>query len=383
MVVPPLAPRLRRTLITLALGAGLSATLTLPRPAVASGERVVIDNPIKAQVLGKVRFTARATRGARRLVFRVDGKWPRIDYHPSWRYGRTGVLDTRSLRPGRHRLSVRARFRNGASASDSTTLSVVRATAPPPKETAPKPLERAPNPPSWTSSFEDGTFSEWTWWKRNDGCSFSVASIAATGIPQHTGTKAAHFETTPGCLDAGRPHSKLFKEWALAHPQTSWRDDAGRSLQRLPNGSPSGSYRASYLLPSNYTHRDRGWTNIMQFKATNPDTGQLPQWWVNVSPARDWNMGGMEPMLNVENWGNGTYGGSIRPAPRGRWFEIRAEVYNRDRIDFYLDGEYWQTVRNETHRIGTAAGTQGWIFGVGHYLGVGKLWIDRASFTPR
>lgn len=369
----------RRLLIGAALTAALTALLSLPGPAQARGERIEIDGPANDRVSGKIRYSARATRGAVRVSFYIDGRRWWLDRAPKWQFGRSGVLDTSRLAPGRHRLMVYARFRNRRLVGDSTTVSVVRASTRPPSDPAPKPP--APRSPAWAASFENGSFSEWTWWKRDDGCSSSVVDADSAGVPRLSGERVAHFKNTADCLDRGTPHSKLLKEWALSSPETGWHDDAGRGLERLPNDSPSGTYRASYFLPSGYTYAGRGWTNIMQFKATNPATGQLPQWWVNISPARDWGRGDKEPMLNVENWGNGTYGGAVRAAPRGRWFEIKAEVYNRDRIEFSLDGEPWQTVRHETHPIGTGPNTQGWIFGVGHYLGVGELWVDRTSYT--
>ncbi|MEJ7655433.1 MAG: hypothetical protein WKF33_00145 [Thermoleophilaceae bacterium] len=80
----------------------------------------------------------------------------------------------------------------------------------------------------------------------------------------------AHFKNTADCLDRGTPHSKLLKEWALSSPETGWHDDAGRGLERLPNDSPSGTYRASYFLPSGYVKAGRKVGQFCRLKSGPP-----------------------------------------------------------------------------------------------------------------
>ena len=351
--------------------------LGLAVPAPARAERVEIEEPRGDLISGSVPWSARVGRqgAVARVVFWIDGRPRFVDRRSPWLF-RAGMLDASRLGRGLHQLSVAVHYRNKRVAHDSKTIAV--SDGDPSLLQAP-PIEGA----SWSSSFESGTFSEWTWWRRRDGCNFSVVDAPSEGVPPLDGDRVARFEGTPTCLRAGRPHSKVFKEWAVASPQTGWVDDAERPLERLSNRSPTGTYRASYYLPAHYRYRDRGWTNVMQFKVTNPRTGQVPQWWVNISPAKHWGGRGNAPMLNVENWGGATYRGSVVPAPRGRWFEIRADLFDGDRIDLYLDGRLWQTVRDSVHPIGTGADSQGWTFGVGHYLGVGRLWVDRVAFTER
>ena len=69
-------------------------------------------------------------------------------------------------------------------------------------------------------------------------------------------------------------------------------------------------------------------------------------------------------------------------APLGRWFEIKANLYENDRIDWYLDGQKFDTSRDSTYDVGRFYDkSEGWIFGVGHYDGYGKLWVDDVKVT--
>src|SRR5688572_10975503 len=98
-----LAPVLLAVLaMTLVAGWALGA----PR-ADAAGRVVAPANG--ATVTGPLRLAIERPRGIRRVAFTVDGHVRDVDTTAPFRYGPRGVLDTRRLANGRHRIAVRVR----------------------------------------------------------------------------------------------------------------------------------------------------------------------------------------------------------------------------------------------------------------------------------
>ncbi len=369
----------------LAVAAGLSVALASGVAAEAqAASRLSIDQPGAKTVSGKVPFTARTSGGAAvRARFYVNGRMRFLDRAPKWKFGQHGVLDTARMRPGRHRLAVYARFRNGSLKGASVEIQVRSASA------------RA----TWRSSFEQSSFSEWSWWGKGDSryAGHSVVSASEAGIPSLDGGRVAKFSVNEAQSRAGSHHSKVMKNWGYAPPETtSWRDDAGRQLERLPNNSPAGTYRANFYLPADYRKSPERWTNIFQFKEAFYDSSgkwrQDPQWWLNISQAGKWGSAAPEglrsdhPVVHANNWKTdySNYRPKLVALPLGRWFEIKAEVYPGQRIEWYLAGQRFDTSYASEYPVGfSKSRPTGWVFGVGHYDGIGKLWADKVSFQQR
>lgn len=286
-----------------------------------------------------------------------------------------------------------------------------------------------PQPLGWASGFEqEAGFSEWSTWGGGEDLQsqlyggHSVVSPSGPSVPPLEGRKVAHFQVSKPMWDTvvyrepsdvlkRRVHSKVMKEWRL--PGSPKTDDLGRQMDRLPGGSPAGTYRASFFFPESY---EKGveepwslWTNIFQFKEAWTENGlsrQAPQWWINVSRAGGWSYDPEDapgirteapnrPVLHVNRPRHEAeqdgYRPRLRVVPLGRWFEIRAEVFPGERIEWYLDGERFDTSFDGEHPVGLSRGdsessparSEGWLFGIGHYDGIGQLWADGASFTPR
>lgn len=258
----------------------------------------------------------------------------------------------------------------------------------------PPPIEPVAYLPYWTADFEEGPstditgYSDQSFVQAEDASVATVANNAVVssgsgGAPTaHGGSDMAKFTTDSGTC-AAKPHSKVFKEWKF--PTGSAKtDNFGRALQAAPASGIDGTYRAWFYFPTGYAYTSGcGWTNIFQFKAEQESPyAQDPQWWVNV---KDRSGGGAN--LHVENWSGGTYTdpGGEKQLITGRWFEIRADVFEGDRIDWFLDGAFWQTVPNSATTIGRGSLTgtpRTWIFGVGHYGGIGTVYIDDQTMTP-
>lgn len=209
-----------------------------------------------------------------------------------------------------------------------------------------------------------------------------VAPAASFGISAHGGEDVAQFNRPASAT--GTPHAKVFKEWS----NVGKHDQFGRTEDKLPDGgNPDGVYKAWYFLPSDYKVTARDWTNLFQFKEEGSKNGtwhQDPSWWLNMSAANAFNAGGSEPVLFVNNWGNNynNYKPELVKAPLGRWFEVKAELHEDDRIDWYIDGKKFDTSLDSTYPVGRFYDkSDGWIFGVGHYGGAGKVWVDDVSVT--
>jgi hypothetical protein len=164
------------------------------------------------------------------------------------------------------------------------------------------------------------------------------------------------------------------------------RDAFGRPESPLPRGDPSGTYGAWFYLPSRQRRDCREWTNVFQFKEEGSLGGEWHQdasWWLNVSCASAWGEPSDRGVIFVNHWTK-SWGTppKYRDVPLDRWFEVRAVLEEGVAIHWYVDGEFLDISRHETHPVGRMLdATSRWIFGVGHYYGIGELWVDDATFT--
>jgi Ca2+-binding RTX toxin-like protein len=239
----------------------------------------------------------------------------------------------------------------------------------------------------FSDSFEAGNFNKWSYVHAQDtrqggpGSSTNfVATGKSLGISAHGGDDVAQFARPTSA--SSLPHAKIFKEWS----GVGKRDQFGRVEDNLPGGDPSGTYKAHFFLPSNYKYETREWSNIFQFKEEGIENGkwtQNPSWWLNMSAASSWGAGGSEPVLFTNHWQNSWgYKPEVVKAPLGRWFEVRAEVRDNNRIDWFVDGKKLSTSYDSDHPVGRSYDkSDGWIFGVGHYGGYGKLYVDDVSVS--
>jgi hypothetical protein len=245
----------------------------------------------------------------------------------------------------------------------------------------------------FSDNFETGNFRNWSYVQGQStgqggpGSAYNyVTTGASLGIQAHSGEDVAQFYRPDSATNL--PHAKVFKEWS----NVGKHDQFGRVEEKLPDGgNPSGVYSAWYYLPKDYQFTSSKWTNLFQFKEEGTLNGQwqqFPQWWLNMSSAKAWGVGGTEPVLFVNHWEQNysNFKPTTIKAPLGRWFEVKAELHENDRIDWYIDGQKFDTSRDSTWDVGRAireegGQSNGWIFGVGHYDGYGKVWVDDVKVT--
>lgn len=242
----------------------------------------------------------------------------------------------------------------------------------------------------FADSFESGDFKAWSYAQGADpaqggpGSKYCfVTSSDATKMLAHNNSDNhyAHFQRPAGLPNS--PHAKVYKEWTTIGK----KDQFGRIEDPIfNNGDVSALYSAWYYFPTDYIAGD-DWVNIFQFKEQGQNAqgifSQNPSWWVNVGSGNAWNMG-PKGFLFVNNQGNDykNYSPILIPLPLGRWFQISALLTQGNAIDWYLDGKQIDMSHNSVYPVGRSYHTSnGWIFGVGHYGGVGAIYIDDVTVT--
>jgi hypothetical protein len=273
-----------------------------------------------------------------------------------------------------------------------------------PRQPAPAQAAESPPPPSglnaaippgatWFSTFEDP--NPWSKW---EGYAQPLQVLQGGAKPdqiQAIESVTAAIPPPPGYLGTTKvlltqvddaqyhqwhdnyPHSyccveaKVYHEWGGPDP--------GRSPAMQPGGE-SGSYRAWYYLPvttPTSPANDVRWVNLMEWKSAS------------VANPGDQSVDGGAALLPVNGkvwicFGRGwpdCYPPSAKnavPAPLGQWFELRADFYHGSHVDWFIDGRKVWTSTN----IASLQPGQNWIFGIGHYGGVGAYYAKNASFTP-
>jgi hypothetical protein len=252
----------------------------------------------------------------------------------------------------------------------------------------------------WTANFESGPsngvnqysgYEDWSFVQAEESDQANpalsgVVLASSQGIPAHSGSCVGMFETDHTAWLANKYHSKVYKQWQFTG-STTVQDVFGRNLQAAPGNSINGTYRAWYYVPTSGFDWYTTGSNIFQFKLDEQDPfRQEPQWWVSFQAVNNDLAQGLQIKVNSYSQG-GSYvnPGGLKTITRGQWFEIRADVYEGTKIDWYFDGTFWQTSLASSSAIGRAAALytpRSWVFGVGHYGEGGPLFIDDASFTP-
>jgi len=365
----------------------------------AAARRVVIENPTTIQALDSdsVPFQARASRGARVVTFWVDGRRRFIDRSAPWRFGSNGRLSLRRLANGEHRLKVRAWWRVRSrwvvrTAYKRVTIrrKVTPDSTPPPDPTPSTDTSNAGS--DWGSAFEGSGFGEWSWWGQGDSSYTGLSTVdpADRGIPRLNG-RSGRFQVTDSDAAAGRIHSKLYKYFhSGSGDRVNWRPT-----------NVSGSYRAWYYLPTDYSVRPGKWVTPFQFKdqywytQRGGSEHSDPTWYLAFKNASDYGVSASRPDAPVaivqhwKDWERGyrdyIYPGQRVPVPLGRWFEIRAEVYQGDRVEFYMDGKLVNVGRHSDYPVGNHHSLSfNWIFGIGNYTN-SPSWLlaDQAALRRR
>jgi hypothetical protein len=362
-------------------GAGGSARLLVRATASDGGAVVLLDTQVSSPDGGSTGDSHRAASGA-------GSAWTQHDVRPGATY-RLDVLGTFGL--------------HGC----GQAFTVVVPAGPP----APPPPPPGPGPATYTWNFESAAnlpgcaarglscpgLAGWDvpqWPEMRNGQT-RVVRPEDYGVPPRPGSSGDHVlraSVDQRQRDDGAYAAYLYKVWATGAPETGWSSDlTNRPLERMRSGQEAGSYRAWYFLPEStrltLQHNNdagHGWVNIFQFKHSGPNLNgpgrwdQPPEWWVNIR-----NNDPERLTLAVSRWRDPAYGvrrGNTPAVPFGRWFELRADVFPGNRIDFYLDGRQFETAHAREHPVGLGPGDSSWVFSPGWYLNTGTAYIDDVTF---
>lgn len=239
---------------------------------------------------------------------------------------------------------------------------------------------------AWTGDFEGNDFRKWSWWGEGDPSygDLSTPTASSESLPSVPGGLTRVGKMVVPSRD--RPHAKVYKGWPFAAPG------------ELPD--VSGTYRQAYYLPADYTVPDGTAVNIFQFKERQYNDGRPfsdPLWWINLSTA-SWALAqdgarwvgdrppsDDRPVFMLNYWGNDWSRQLVfMAAPRGEWFEIRADLYQGDRIDFFVNDTLFDTASNEEYPVGPHQDDgDEWTFGTGNYTeNPSTLYLGGASYEP-
>ncbi len=160
----------------------------LPATSQAATGRVSIAAPAKIAAPANAHFKVRAS-GVRAVALYVDGKrrWRRAT---KGRFGHAGVLHTRHLRPGRHRLTVRG-VRGSRVARATRVVRVARPTNVQKRQAAPSATPAGANGLLLDAGFEDG-LSNWN----TAGVGDVVPSVGSDVV--RSGARSARVTLTGG-----------------------------------------------------------------------------------------------------------------------------------------------------------------------------------------
>ncbi|HEX2414752.1 MAG TPA: polysaccharide lyase [Thermoleophilaceae bacterium] len=176
----------------------------------ASAKRrgLAITSPAKpVKVKGRMKVTIRASRAFKKVRFGVDGRRLWVDHRRPFEFRRTGYLNTRRLKRGKHRLWVAGRRRNGSLKRVSRVFYVQRRQKTSPRR--PGAPRRPPTPPSplapfgsnllFRGDFDSGDTEQF----RNVQAAPGRVTVGTNGPAPFEGSHRGRFEVRAGDQAAG------------------------------------------------------------------------------------------------------------------------------------------------------------------------------------
>jgi hypothetical protein len=155
--------------------AALSAALA----SSAAASSMVVSRPVPGTVAGSVAFTVTGVGShVHRVVYEIDGRRVWTATRRPYRYRRTGVLNTRALRNGRHVLLVKAVY---AGRIQIVRRAIVVANNPAGRRAKPVPIPAPSSPLVWSGNFSTADLSQWGYVQDCPGSIKVVPNPAGSG----------------------------------------------------------------------------------------------------------------------------------------------------------------------------------------------------------
>jgi Big-like domain-containing protein len=356
-----------------------------------------------AQLSGQVDVTAEAkggSGGVKKVEFWADGTLRSTDTSGpfGWKWNTSGLS-------GSHLVGAVAFDARGARVRAADVPVTVRSSG----GSSPDGAGAGPSgggTTAWSSGFDASTwYSEWDgvnptnyqpqFWPQSSP--IGPIDPASEGVAPSHG-KVMRFPMTQPDVDAGRVHSKLFKTWNINGPSNGWPG---------LGGDVSGIYSARAFWPSSrsISCSANATALMMGFKETAKHGSiQDSTYWMTVVPtcwaANFNNAHWVRPKPTDPNapvvffrWWNHGQGSNdaarseiyVMPLPRGRWFDMRAELHDHAYLDWYVDGEFLGRGQDAVYPVGPQYGRapeDRWQFEIGNYgRALGTTYFDDVSFS--
>jgi hypothetical protein len=250
---------------------------------------------------------------------------------------------------------------------------------------------------AWSADFSTGNFRQWSWWGQGQSSiwgDIAVVNPTRVHIPalNSSDLHVAAMTVTPRGPADGKINAKLYKFF----------DTVNRSGVEHSPTNVSGTYSASYFIPSGFQVPRGDWSNIFQFKEQYPradgENHSDPQWWLELANGA-WSKtystakwltpkptSPNQPVAVLNYWGNHwTRRVVFYTIPLNQWFQISAVVRQDRSIQFFINGRHFDTALQSQYHTGPFhAHSQAWFFGAGNYSTApgNTLYLGGASYTP-
>ena len=220
-----------------------------------------------------------------------------------------------------------------------------------------------------------------------------MVNPATAGVPALNACDphVAQMTVTPSGATNGQVNAKLYKGFGSTDSQ---------GVQHSPT-DVTGTYSASYYIPSSFHLSGSDWSNIFQFKEQYALPGGSsqsdPLWWIQLNSA-SWaeSMGNSrwtgaqptsptQPVAVLNRWNNNWQRQVVLDTvPLNQWFTITAVVHQNNNIAFSINGQPFDTAQASEYPVSPFhANSQEWIFGVGNYATApNTLYVGSAGYTP-
>ncbi len=319
----------------------LLATLLVAQ-ASAKPRPLAITSPAKSvTVKGRMKVTVRAPRRFKLVRFGVDGRRLWVDKRYPFKFRKTGYLRTRRLTPGKHRLWVAGRRRNGDLKRVSRVFYVRRGRRNRPPAPSPPPAAPRSGPLGgavlFRGDFDTGDASQF----RNVQSAPGRVTVGTGNPAPFEGSHRGRFEVHPGDEAAGGNRAEV----------------TGPSFDE---GSERWIRQAIYVPTGTAT--ESGWRLVMQFHSYG---GGSP-------PLALFLDAGARPSFELGHGDSSTFDWNGPAIQRNRWYDVALHVRFSSNpsvgfVEVYLDGRRQTLTNGRTRRYRATSEAGGAYYKTGIY----------------
>jgi hypothetical protein len=346
IVRAPMSGLLRLSLLVGAVAGLLLLSATLPAAQASAKQRsFAITSPAQsATVKGKIRVTIRASRRYKRVRFGLDGRRIWVDRKYPFKFRKTGVLNTRHLKRGKHRLWVKGRRRHGGHARRSRVFYVQR------RRTGARRPQRPPSrPPARPSPSPQAPF----------GGTLLFRGDFETG----DASQFENVQSAPGRVTVGTSAPAPFEGSHRGRFEVRAGDSAASGNRAEVTGPsfPEGSerwIRQAIYVPSG-TATEGGWRLVEQFHSNGGGSPPLALFLES----------GANPNFRLGHGDSSTFDWNGPTIQRNRWYDVvlHVRLASNGFVEVYLNGRLQRLTNGQTRRYRATTDGNGAYYKTGIY----------------